>query len=84
MAARNQRGEGGIELLVALVVTALICFAAYAVKAHACNQRATLMGLQHDYGFFQGCMVKVDDKRWAPIEYVRIVDGKVSIQGSAD
>lgn len=80
---KKQRGNGGIELLVALVFLAVILLVLFAAKSYSCHKRADLMKLESQYGLFTGCMVRVDD-RWAPLSYIRIVDGKVQISGDGE
>ena len=70
----------------------LICFACLIVSivglailgdSYACGKRSGMMGLSASYGPIQGCMVRVGS-RYAPIEYIRIVDDKVIIQGDGE
>jgi hypothetical protein len=66
--------------IVALVVAGI--GGSMIADSYTCGRRADMMNLRSDWGPLQGCMVYTGD-RYAPIEYVRIIDGKVSIQGAA-
>ena len=82
---KNQRGGAETLILGLLFVLAMlaICVLAYWFEAAQCGKKAKMMGLEHDYGPFTGCMVKVGN-RYAPINYIRIVDEKVIIQGDGE
>ena len=77
-----QRGDADFWMM--LLALALFFFVipavAYLTEGYKCQKRAGLMGLESDYGLLQGCMVRVGH-RWAPIEYIRIIDDKVTVQG---
>lgn len=72
-----------VVLFVMAALIALIIGGAYVADAATCRQRANMMRLQSDYGVLQGCMVNAGD-RWAPIEYIRIIDDKVQIVGGGE
>lgn len=80
---KKQSGNGGVELIVALMLLAVVMLALFMVKSYSCRERAYMMKLESRYGLFTGCMVRVDD-RWAPLSYIRIVDGKVQIYGDGE
>jgi hypothetical protein len=69
-------------LIMAVILGAPMAIG-YAIEAAACNKKASMMGLESDFGVMTGCMVKVGD-RYAPLGFVRIVDNKVIIQGDGD
>lgn len=69
-----------VTTAVVSVIGGIFFGIAYMVDSAACRSQASMMKLQSEYGVLTGCMVDTGD-RWAPIEYIRIVDGKVSIQG---
>jgi hypothetical protein len=68
---------GAIAVLIAATIGGSLI-----ADSYTCGRRASMMNLRSEWGPLQGCMVDVGD-RYAPIEYVRIIDGKVSIQGDA-
>ncbi len=73
----------GVVILIICVVGLAIGID-WAVKNSACSSRAQGLGLEHDWGPIQGCLVKVG-KRYAPIEYIRIVDDDtIVIQGDGE
>ena len=78
----HNKQRGRIDIIEAAIIIAILAavLAVFLVPQRQCHQRARMMQLNSSWGPIQGCMVRVD-KRWSPIEYIRIVDGKVSIQG---
>ncbi|SDQ42712.1 hypothetical protein [Pseudoxanthomonas sp. CF125] len=79
---RSQRGDAEVFLIFlafGLFVAVTVGLTMYG-EAYSCSKRAGLMGLRHSWGPMQGCMVQVG-QRYSPIEYIRIVDDKVIIQG---
>jgi hypothetical protein len=81
---KKQRGYGDVIVFITMVLIIVgILGISYGLKGIQCNKRAKLMGLQSDYGMWTGCMVKVED-RYAPINYIRIVDNKIIIQGDGE
>ena len=59
----------GIPLLVALA------------RSAGCRNKADIMGLEHDWGFTTGCMVKVDG-RYYPLGAIRYANGKVQVEAA--
>ena len=66
--------------LVALLVPALpvgvvvaLVWLTNALSAASCSSQAEKMRLEHDYGFFQGCMVKTR-RGWVPMTAIREID----------
>lgn len=58
----------GLMLSIAAIVGL-----SYVLSSIPCEAKAERMGLQHDYGLLEGCMVKVDN-RWVPLDSYRTVD----------
>lgn len=50
-----------------------IYLVAYLPSQYVCYRQATQMQMQHDFGFFTGCMIKVNGK-YVPIENYRVID----------
>jgi hypothetical protein len=68
----------GAAALVGLLIGALVVPINYVWSAHTCDQRADQMGLQHDYGFWTECMVRLnDDDPWVPLDGVRVQAGQL-------
>lgn len=81
---KKQRGYGDVLVIAVMVLVILgVLGLTYALKSVACTKQAKMMGLRSDYAFFTGCMVQVGN-RYAPINYIRIVDDKVIIQGDGE
>ena len=61
-----------IEIFVAIVIAGIIAavpFSDYMV----CHSKAKAQGLECEWGFIQGCMVKIDGK-WIDYDRLRIMD----------
>lgn len=82
---RNQRGsvEDIFGILLVLVIMAVIFGGIAWVDYEKCGRRAKGLGLPKTWGMIEGCLVQVGS-RWAPIEYIRIVDDKVIISGDGE
>lgn len=59
-----------IGLMLSFAVIAGISYVAGEIP---CEAKADVMGLQHQFGLLEGCMIKVD-KRWVPIESYRSLE----------
>lgn len=87
---KYQKGYTDERLFFAFVVFAFFALVAlfvgidWMISKSACASRAQGLGLEHTWGPVQGCLVKVG-KRYAPIEYIRIVDDDtIIIQGDGE
>lgn len=82
---KKQRGfsELAIVALLFIAFSAVVFGIQFAAGFYTCHQRANMMKLESRYGLLTGCMVRVDD-RWAPLSYIRIVDGKIQIYGDGE
>lgn len=73
----KQKGETlGELLLVFLAVFALILLCMgimYLVHSTRCSSQAKMMGTEHDYALFQGCMIKIKGK-WIPLQNYRNIE----------
>lgn len=52
-------------------ISGIIGLASWASRV-SCNERATIMGLEHSYSLMTDCMVKYEG-RWIPLHNVRAV-----------
>lgn len=50
---------------MAIIIIILAVGLAYFLEKTSCNSKTNIMGIEHSYGFFAGCMVKIDNK-WQP------------------
>lgn len=66
------KGFTFIEILVTLVIAVVCAFSLFS-DYFTCHSKAKAQGLECDWGFIQGCMVKVDGK-WIDYDRLRIMD----------
>ncbi len=52
----------------------VILLACCGFEEFGCSSKAQKMGVESDYGPFQGCMIQVD-RRWIPLESYRTIGG---------
>jgi hypothetical protein len=71
---RSNRGTGGIELLVMLAILAVLFGGVAIAAAYSCSNKWRMSDLSTDWGFFQGCLVRMPSGRWVPEKNVRDVD----------
>ena len=71
-----------VSLVFTLVIGGII-FGAHLSSQHACSKKSQMMGLQSDYGWWTGCMVKVGD-RYFPRESIRLVNGELVVDMAED
>ena len=77
----KQKGDAVLVVLGGMLVIVVVGLTFF--DHYGCHKRSSMMGLRASWGPVQGCMVKVGS-RWAPLEYIRIVDDKVIIQGDGE
>lgn len=65
-------GDLILNLLGSLLLLFLFAFFMYGWNSSSCETRAEKMGFQSEYGWQEGCMIRVKD-RWIPIESYRTV-----------
>jgi prepilin-type N-terminal cleavage/methylation domain-containing protein len=65
----------GFTLIERLIVIAIIGILAVAPigSAYTCERQAKLMGMRHDWGFFQGCMIEPKPGQWVPLKNYRVL-----------
>ena len=61
------------QLIGFMVIMAFVVLLTHGCGSIECETKADKMGLPHDYGMVQGCMVKVKGA-WVPIESYRVID----------
>ena len=59
------------EIVAGGIVLALIIGFATLMDGISCGSKAKMMSMNHDYSFFNGCMVEVQKNKWRPIETLR-------------
>lgn len=64
--------ENIINAIVTAFVILLIASAVYFKKTQ-CSAKAQKMGFECDWGFVQGCMIKVNEK-WMPMNSYRVIE----------
>lgn len=62
----------GIAILVCLFVGALLFGPIYLISSKSCAAKAERLGLEHDFGAFQGCFVK-DGDTWVDYNRYRVI-----------
>lgn len=66
-----------LTVVVVMVLLAIVAGGVlggiYAAEAHACNSKTNAMEVEHRYGLFEGCLIKVDDEGdWIPLDNYRV------------
>lgn len=45
----------------------------YWASANSCANQANMMGMRHDFGLFQGCMIEHKPGKWIPLKNYRVL-----------
>lgn len=61
----------GMVSAVVITLFALMIAGATWAESASCHDRADLMDLDSNFGFWTGCMVKTEDG-WRPLNYYRV------------
>lgn len=79
----KQRGSGLVDLMVLVSFFAIMFGTIWTVDYFQCKGKTDMMQLESRWGPVMGCMVQVD-RRWVPLEMIRIIDGKIQISGDGE
>lgn len=69
----NTYSSSSMSVGTAIILLILLFVVAYGVGSSSCTSKAKLMKMEHDFGPFQGCMLKTKNG-WRPIETLREID----------
>lgn len=64
----------GALLIAGALVGVLIIGLAYTFGPPFCRAPAEKMGIDHDWGFWSGCMVEIEPGKWVPLETYRLTE----------
>ena len=62
----------GIAVLICILVGGLLLGPVYVIKSYECEAKAKRLGLEYDFGAFQGCFVK-DGDHWVDYNRYRVI-----------
>lgn len=62
-----------ITLFFGILIIGGLVILSHVSAAFRCESKAEKMGLEHDYGIVQGCMVKAKNG-WIPMEAYRVIE----------
>ena len=62
----------GIAVLVCILVGGLLLGPVYLLSSKSCASKAARLGLEYDYGVFQGCFVR-DGDHWVDYNRYRVI-----------
>lgn len=67
--------RNGFTLIEACIVAAIIGIIAaiFVGPPYACKTQANLMGMRHNWSFFQGCMIEPKPGQWVPLNNYRVL-----------
>lgn len=66
----------GIAVGICLLIGVILAVPVNLMASHACESKAHKLGLEYDYGMFQGCFVK-QGNQWIDYNNYRVIlDGK--------
>ena len=68
----HHRGFTLIELMIVVAIIGILIFAIVG-PAYTCERQAKAMGMRHDWGFFQGCMIEPKPGQWVPLKNYRVL-----------
>lgn len=67
-----RRGFTLIELVTVLAIICILALVLY-MPSQSCAKQAQKMGMNHDWGFVQGCMVEAKPGQWVPLKNYRVL-----------
>lgn len=61
-------GNGWAEVLILIFSIVFIVVVSKAASNYRCTAMTRNMGIAHDWSWFGGCVVEVEDGRWIPLD----------------
>lgn len=61
-----------IQVFISALVVLVCIFLVGALNDNSCAVQARRMGLEQEYGWSEGCMIRVN-QQWVPIDNYRVV-----------
>jgi len=56
-----------------IVVIVAITGVLYILESITCSNKAGIMGMRHNYGMLQGCMIEHQPGKWVPLKNYRVL-----------
>ena len=70
----NRISHDFLEIVAVLMIFFGMVFATFFVTSgYGCESQAKKMGVNHDWGFFQGCMIEPKPGQWVPLKNYRVL-----------
>lgn len=62
----------GVAMLICILVGGLLFGPVYLISSKSCSAKAERLGLEYDFGAFQGCFVR-DGDHWVDYNRYRVI-----------